>query len=431
MNLRSGYDTFFFTFFVLDAKRGIFLILSLLSFAYGVLGKFMHTQETSIPFFIGLAFLALSGYRIILESFKTDGLHIVPDTDLLMQLESLTPSVEEKKLGFVLVKNPLRAEEPFIYSRDVNRWLQKLAAKVPFQIESAKTRSLRELLQSKKNIFSQIIRQKWSDSMHQGKVFINESKVGLSGFLPPGGKVSIFKTDYFSTFLTYGLATSKVYSIRNGRKTLYYSGSDHYPLVKNKAGLSLKNLEELEGSNHVGISVIALTKDKYLCFWEQTSKSQFSEGLLTPTASGSLDWDDIKSDDLVGLILNGARRELVEECNRRNDKLTFTQKDINRMQLLGYFRDVVRAGKPEFLVIGLLDINNTALQPSWEGIEADTGENRKPAKSFADFRSIVKDMITTPNYLRRLSRPLHAGLISLNDFIKTDPDTVQIFFGYK
>lgn len=182
----------------------------------------------------------------------------------------------------------------------------------------------------------------------QGYLF-NEQKVALmSNVYPKRGLIHLGKTSYYCSLLT-NEASGKVLS--NIDTTVNFNNM--IPQVDGE----LIDIASSGFSNHIGVTLLALTADNNLVFWIQNSNAQISINSVVSTGSGSLDWNDISnsgSDDLLGVIRYGMARELAEESSIKKNKI----KDLAKDDILvtGFFRWVERGGKPEFVGICRTDI---------------------------------------------------------------------------
>jgi hypothetical protein len=267
--------------------------------------------------------------------------------------------------------------------------------------------------------------------MTSGTLFINESKVSVASPIRTDIKViKIFKGDYFSSFLTNELSTVIINHEGSGRPYIFHDGTKFYPQITVENSERIKEFNEYISGNHIGASTVAISSDKYLCLWVQNRKAQQSVGLLAPTGSGSLDWNDVKKfRSLKQAVVTGMNREFHEESNRRGMKLSCSQ--IEETLLIGYFRRLVRGGKPEFVAISRLAVPHTELEPNEEEVEDRSllGEmNHYPVKTFADLRKTIQDLLQEDSSRQRLSVPLWANLLALNDAIISKPDFVRQFY---
>ncbi|NIK49330.1 hypothetical protein [Variibacter gotjawalensis] len=100
-------------------------------------------------------------------------------------------------------------------------------------------------------------------------------------------------------------------------------------------------------SNHIGVSTLAITQDAKLIYQRQGKGNLIDPDTLAASASGSLDWDDVRDgESLRDLVVRGAERELSEEIG--------ADTSASRTILTGYARNPKRGGKPEFAALTLL-----------------------------------------------------------------------------
>lgn len=436
-SLKSFIDILLFTSWRLDKKQGIMLFFSL----GAILMKIVipHSTSTGIILVLGIIFLVFSIYRFLRDLLKTKSLKISYDRRIKNLIKDLKPSLEEEKNSYESVVNKSRLGEVFTYSKEINRKLRNNEIQ-PQIVESYEKQSqLKQCLDENKDAFVQIIRRQWWLSLLQGKIFINEKKIGLSSsILSNSSELTIFKTDYFTSFLTNGLLTCRVTLEANGKASEFYNSVKDF-FIDVEGIKRTRNLDEYIGIGHIGVSSIAITKDKYMCLWTQSTKAQHSEELLAPTGSGSLDWSDFKRNKqqntmnvLYDTVNEGMRRELIEECNRKLRAKIFRREHIEKSLVLGFFRNLKRAGKPDFVGICYLNVGHLMLKPSWEGIE-DEGyvKSRYEVKTFEDLNKSVNGLLEEKDNLSILSIPLYANLIALKDFLDEYPDGVKKFVKYE
>ncbi len=99
-------------------------------------------------------------------------------------------------------------------------------------------------------------------------------------------------------------------------------------------------------SNHLGGAILAVTGDGRLLLTRQPSRSAVSAGLLTATATGSFDTDDLAEVGFAQLSQVALGRELEEEAGIGGGLASYHP--------LGVVRDLNRAGKPDVLLFATL-----------------------------------------------------------------------------
>lgn len=186
---------------------------------------------------------------------------------------------------------------------------------------------------------------------------INENKIrirtDITSFILDSSisPIKIQKTTYFDGLMTNEICDQMLVwrrptSIPNERVSVACDFSKFF-----FANRQLITLEESKASNHSGGSILVLTRDAKLVYQIQGKENLIDPGKLSPTASGSFDWQDINANsDFKSLIICGMERELVEETSAivKDDKSHHTY-------LTGYCRVLHRGGKPEFCGLTLLN----------------------------------------------------------------------------
>lgn len=160
-------------------------------------------------------------------------------------------------------------------------------------------------------------------------------------------------------------------------------------------------------NNEIGISTLGFTNDNYLIIWTQNRSSQSSEGLLVPTGSGSCDWNDRVNDDFKRTILNAMQRELWEENGGKT--LAENYHIIGETILLGFFRWIIKGGKPEF--VGITKLNKDLIDIGVEKKEV-FGRREYPISSLDDLKDVINELLGQPN----LSVPLYVNLKFLGSY---------------
>lgn len=181
--------------------------------------------------------------------------------------------------------------------------------------------------------------------------------------------VTVEETDYVSSLLTDQLAWRRISErstgYRAGPPIEKLNGYDSFvTLVDGR--FSLLPLAGTQISNQIGASTFAFSSDGYLMVVGQNRLNQQSAGMLAPSGSGSLDWDDVTASggaDLWTLVEYGAERELREECmlqKHEHDGHAF-EEITSEVKIFGFARMLHRAGKPEFFCMGRIEETGEAL----------------------------------------------------------------------
>lgn len=175
-------------------------------------------------------------------------------------------------------------------------------------------------------------------------------------------------------------------------------------------------LASSELANVVGVSTLAVSRDRQVLVVGQSRGNHASQGLLAPSGSGSLEPKDV-DEDLQTFALNGANREFCEETGVPASLITMSS-------LIGYGRWLERGAKPEFFGLTLLD--GTAEQIERSRRRVGSGEfiyTRRtqwiPLASLLEQDDEMRSVMSVP-----LAFALHA----LSDALEEDPDLLDRTF---
>jgi hypothetical protein len=422
--MRGYVDVFRYIYFKLSPIRGIILLLSFISLIYSATDLWFDGYFGYIA--TGLFFISLWMFlKDLYEMQEVDGYRDQCFVDALFDRDVVALTNEEKEEGFVVMKNPEIAGL-IIYSECYNRVLRDSDKDFLLIVSRDENKRLLRFLRARDYVFSAFLKRKWWLSFGQKKSFFNELKIGVFSPIRSNVKeITISKVDYYSSFLTNEMSTSYVRHKGGGQTFVLYDGTTVFPKTLN-CGIDGKNKILEFGSyiaaNHIGASTIAITKDNFIVFWEQSPVAQQSEKCLAPTGSGSLDWSDIKSmKSMKKTVISGLEREFHEESNRKGIKIT--QGQIEDTVLLGYFRNLMRGGKPEFLALSRLSVNNTVLEPNTREVEEQVNPDRNKVDSLDELKLLVKNYLDKKN----LSVPLWVNLLCLQQAMNENPDLIKSF----
>lgn len=177
-----------------------------------------------------------------------------------------------------------------------------------------------------------IHRQRIADSSD----LTNDKKVRICS--APSGRVLLRQTDYLMGVVTNEFANSRLMS--KGRCV-------YNPWDLMASGGKLLPLSESEASNHLGVSMLIETSDRYLILQQASKSSNVGSGKLGPSISGSMDWEDARESDGQALLKVGeraVRREFREETSLSADKWL-----LDPLRFAGLGRILPRGGKPELV----------------------------------------------------------------------------------
>jgi len=270
-----------------------------------------------------------------------------------------------------------------------------------------------------------------------GTKLFNSKKVRLSSSIRMDENAAIYisETDYCSSLVTDQLSFQQVYHDEDPKKWIY-DGFSYFLDDTTSKLLPLEHTNKM--SNQLGASTIAFSRDGTLLLVQQTRSNAQSVGLIAPSGSGSLDWEDVGANrDLFSVVATGAARELVEECGL-DVKETEADHSIssevvarNFLRIIGFSRMVHRGGKPEFYCISVLPFDAFEIQEAKLAKDEKDYTQRKERSlsTIVDFNAspdIVKESIiqvcneligprepleiARHNHVNFLSFPLRHGL---------------------
>ncbi|MBB5478674.1 hypothetical protein [Micromonospora parathelypteridis] len=166
-------------------------------------------------------------------------------------------------------------------------------------------------------------------------------------------------------------------------------------------------------ANVVGVSVLAFTTEGKLLLASQTLDVAGSPGLVAPSGSGALEPCDLAgggAGSFQRTILNGALRELREECH-------LEQEDFEgEAEVIGYGRWISRGAMPEFCGLALLNksadqILRKPIRPDERSFVGDVAAVRLPP--VLDWSAVNPLDLLPPTYRHAASWPLAFGLTCL------------------
>lgn len=340
----------------------------------------------------------------------------------------------ERQAGFKKVNRNSGFDGPVILSDDFNS-LQMCDASTDWPLTIHEVGDIRkeivDSLKSQRTHFVNYGRQAMLTAVLRNKALINEKKVGFAEQFPPVDEsVSIYQTDYFTSLCSAERRLEDVVTEEGGDRDTLVDAKDwnavqwrdnmfRLPMIfKNSPPMSL----------HIGVEVMAISSDNFFRVAVQSGKTEFSQNMRAPLGSGSVDWDDVdNAATLKALIRNAARRELAEEWGARNPSI-FRKLSQLSPEPIGYFRSVLRLGKPQFVCLVRLNCSDHELSADASEVLRDT-RSRFDA---SDLQSLGKalDAILNHHSGQVDSAPLLGAAHILRDLIDKRPNRISEILGY-
>lgn len=202
--------------------------------------------------------------------------------------------------------------------------------------------------------------------------FFDESKLCLLTDITPNHRLIVRKGYYYYSFITNDIYCNLLKD--NDGQLSIYPPFNWQTYAIDSIG-SRRNVM----SNHIGISTIAISNDNYILILRHNSRAAIHIDRYQPSGSGSANYSDLRycrckqGYDFRKFIIRSAERELFEEThfNEKNYN-DYKERYIKKTVITGFFRDIIRGGKPDFCCITWLNIDkNKAL----DLFSSDTNEN--------------------------------------------------------
>lgn len=319
-------------------------VFSILSFSYKIFTETLELRERNNEFIELLGEDYRNAIRLS-EEYKSNGYKIF-DFDLGNKIEKFIMSDEVNKK---ILEQDLRIREigSFVLANRVRKI-------IPFALNKA---------------------------FNSNRILYNSNLVRLTDDILLGtNKVRVQKTNYFQGLCTNEMVYHRLKSCLelengffDGKSLLVYEGNVLRPLYDSPC------------SNYLGVSTLAVTKDKRIILLRQSSKAAVNRRMWAPSGSGSVDYKDLKKaktiQDLVGMAME---RELREECGLKNRKIKMKTK------VIGFARLLERGGKPDFFGITYVDVNCSEIgKLTWETNEVECLD----FENYSDIVEKLKDFI--------------------------------------
>lgn len=266
--------------------------------------------------------------------------------------------------------------------------------------DNAKQKKIKGIIRSNRDVLLPFLTWQYRISNFYGKQFFNQNKLCLSQDLYSdikNGTVYCHKGSYYDTFLTNQICGKKLQSIKDDR--IISDARPFFPVDIHENKMHMQEITKADMNNEIGVSTIGITNDNYIIFWKQNTKAQSSTGLLVPTGSGSCDWKDLdNSKNFNDTIIAAMKRELWEESGGTNYCKNY--KEVGETRIIGFFRWIIKGGKPEFVGITKINENYTKIQANNEEVYNGISKKIDTKESLQKFlESILKENLSTPLYM--------------------------------
>lgn len=243
----------------------------------------------------------------------------------------------DSEINSIYSAEPLHAAgTTLVYSAEVNRLLQSSVPIHPM-LWAAKEKRVTRYIRNYRDTLLPFLNLKWHEMNQKMGSFYNERKLCMASEFEEDGDeyyVKVCRGNYYNSYLT-----NFIYS----KKLCHDSELGLEPPTQ-----PIRRLDKSVMGDHIGISTLAISADGQVIILRQNNKAVTSANLLTPSASGSIDYKDLhKESDFRKTLITAAHRELCEETNISAER-------IQRSIITGFYRDLGRGGKPEFCCVTYL-----------------------------------------------------------------------------
>lgn len=312
-----------------------------------------------------------------------------------VSLTAVVPSDRQRALGF---EPQLLGKDPVIRSLAVDQALGKHDWQCC--ISSSHAARVHRAITGRRDFCLAFLTRQF-ESARGKSLFVNDPKWSLAQELnPASASVDVHGGGYFDSFCTNEACTSVLVDSDGDER----SGLGLFPVAFGTDGVAhLDDLEFAPVNNHVGISTLAVTADRYIVIWQQGDLNIVDPGKIVPTGSGSGDLGDLDCASLRSTVTRGMERELREEGLRNGVQLP--PNAVASTELLGFFRWLSRGGKPEFVGLTRLNLNVGDVWPDHREVFDPT---KAKTKRKLDNRYSVGDLKSLPDVIARI-RDLEAG----------------------
>ncbi len=268
------------------------------------------------------------------------------------------PTREIEKVAEIIKSEKLSNGEILLFRQGLVSYDEKLCEKlinnisIGYEIDNEASDIVKEYIRVHFSELIPFLCTHYAYVQNNRKVFHNDAKLCLADidYTSNNVMVRLCKGSYYNSYLTNKIYLMKIHS-------------DEASYIYPPYSFMTRNLElpSQYFSNEIGISTIAITSDGYIFLQIQGNHADSSNALIVPSGSGSADWSDYHKDYSFNDIISYAtKRELAEETG-------YSKKEMDKIivdnKLIGMFRWLNFAGKPEFVSLTKMNISMCNIHP--------------------------------------------------------------------
>lgn len=341
----------------------------------------------------------------------------------VFKLRDLLPGTEDEENGFQMQRVPIRdvhLEEYVLVSDEIDNYIRK-TTEISLVQKTRKYEKVRERIKDEGDALLSYLTFNFYRSKSKNQYFFNEQKLCLSTDIRLNStEVECHRGSYYDTYLTNIISMQKLV-IAKKPESIVFDGRKLYPYGISDGELRLCSIKDSSVNNEIGVSTLAFTKDRYLVLWNQNAMAQSSGNLLVPSGSGSADWSDIVEDSFTQSIQKGMSRELKEESSLKD----LSAGQIGETRIIGFFRWIRKAGKPEFVGITKMNAEWLDIKPEEKEVARISHTTNSIIKNLDQLSKSLAVIKSNPN----ISVPLYMNIDALERYISREPAEVIAFLG--
>lgn len=348
--------------------------------------------------------------------YTTEQIEQILNEKGIYKLADIRPGSDEESRGFQVHPVP-DSREYVLYSDEIDHYLR--TTEIRLTLHTRKYAKVRDQIKKEGDALLSFLRYNFYRSLNKGQHFYNEKKLCLStDICLHTNEAECHKGSYFDTYLTNIISMQKLIEAENPERAVF-DGRRGYPYSLNAGILKLCSIKDSCVNNEIGVSTLAFTKDGYLVLWNQNALAQSSGAMLVPSGSGSADWADIVGTNFTKSIQKGMSRELKEESTLNR----LSGEDIGETRIVGFFRWIRKAGKPEFVGITKMKVDWLDINPETKEVARISHADNKTIKTLEQLTTTLAEIKDSPN----ISVPLYMNINALERYIARDPAGVTAF----
>lgn len=292
-----------------------------------------------ILIFINIIWQFISTIQDCYQYLKKTGYYYSPSNKISLRFE-LDKDIED---NYTMIEIPI-LNNTIIFNQLVNNILTNNTI-IHTKISKTKAQKVKKYIKTYCDITIHYLNWKWYEVKNHNGSFYNEKKLCMASeiVLDSVGHYSVTVNEgcYYNSYLTNNIYNMRM-SHQNGFYIEPFLNSRNYPI---------KDLSISCMSDHIGVSTIAVSNDGYAIILRHNNRTAISSDKLLPSGSGSMNYSDLQmNEDFRKSIIKAAERELSEETH-------IPINIIQKTQIIGFYRDLNRGGKPEFCCITYLTYN--------------------------------------------------------------------------